>query len=469
MTAADRVARTARLRAAALEPTLIAAAIGRTSRIATRARSRRLTTSPASACPTRSTPSTASRSTASTLSASCLGGVRPTAPTGHGRAVGGPAARWQPWCTTPSAPRRSTIDRQDFGGQTTRVPASGSTAGDRWISVAIPRIFEGLPARYGGPNPVEAARAAAAEFKPPADAPPERIAAAAQALRRNAGGAREDPAQRRPRQRRRGRRPVLAGDGPVGGERREDLHVRPCRTARTSRLRATRIVTNLARARVPAAGDVARGRAVRRARARRRGGRRSRSTRASRSASRRCSCRPTSSSASSATGRRGRRRRHAGSRSTSWRRGSRTSSGRACPTRSCAAPPTRTAARSARCSRRRCGRMLRDPKARALAEHFGGQWLQFRALESVTRDRERVPGLRGLPAPLDAARDGAASSSTSSARTAASSTSSTARYSFLNERLARHYGIAGVTGPEFRRVDLDRLAARRRAHAGAAC
>ena len=28
------------------------------------------------------------------------------------------------------------------------------------------------------------------------------------------------------------------------------------------------------------------------------------------------------------------------------------------------------------------------------------------------------------------------------------------RYSFLNERLARHYGIAGVSGPEFRKVDL---------------
>ena len=28
------------------------------------------------------------------------------------------------------------------------------------------------------------------------------------------------------------------------------------------------------------------------------------------------------------------------------------------------------------------------------------------------------------------------------------------RYSFLNERLARHYGVPNVTGPEFRRVDL---------------
>ena len=35
--------------------------------------------------------------------------------------------------------------------------------------------------------------------------------------------------------------------------------------------------------------------------------------------------------------------------------------------------------------------MLRDPKSRALAENFGGQWLQFRALESVTRDRDRFP------------------------------------------------------------------------------
>src|SRR5205085_5789587 len=36
-------------------------------------------------------------------------------------------------------------------------------------------------------------------------------------------------------------------------------------------------------------------------------------------------------------------------------------------------------------------RMLHDPKADALAEQFGGQWLQFRALESLTRNRERFP------------------------------------------------------------------------------
>ena len=40
------------------------------------------------------------------------------------------------------------------------------------------------------------------------------------------------------------------------------------------------------------------------------------------------------------------------------------------------------------------------------------------------------------------------------ARTAASLDLLTADYSFVNERVARHYGIPGVTGPQFRRVTL---------------
>ncbi len=38
-----------------------------------------------------------------------------------------------------------------------------------------------------------------------------------------------------------------------------------------------------------------------------------------------------------------------------------------------------------------------------------------------------------------------------------------ADYSFLNEPLALHYGIAGVTGPAFRRVSLPKI------HSAAAC
>ena len=40
------------------------------------------------------------------------------------------------------------------------------------------------------------------------------------------------------------------------------------------------------------------------------------------------------------------------------------------------------------------------------------------------------------------------------ARTGRSRTFSTRKYTFLNERLAKHYGIDGVKGPDFRRVEL---------------
>src|SRR5262245_30323058 len=43
-------------------------------------------------------------------------------------------------------------DRQDFGGQAVEMRVR-LTAGEHWISVAIPRIYEGLPPRYNGPNP----------------------------------------------------------------------------------------------------------------------------------------------------------------------------------------------------------------------------------------------------------------------------------------------------------------------------
>src|SRR5205814_4041407 len=52
----------------------------------------------------------------------------------------------------PERAARFDDDRQDFGGQTAefrvRLPA-----GDHRVAVAIPHIYEGLPARYGGPNP----------------------------------------------------------------------------------------------------------------------------------------------------------------------------------------------------------------------------------------------------------------------------------------------------------------------------
>jgi hypothetical protein len=98
-------------------------------------------------------------------------------------------------------------------------------------------------------------------------------------------------------------------------------------------------------------------------------------------------------------------------------------------------------------------RMLSERRSRALAENFAGEWLEIRRLESVQPDRDRYPDFddylrqsmrretelffqnmiqedRGILDLIDG------------------------QYTFVNERLARHYGIRGVTGTGFRKVDL---------------
>jgi uncharacterized protein DUF1592/uncharacterized protein DUF1588/uncharacterized protein DUF1587/uncharacterized protein DUF1595/uncharacterized protein DUF1585/cytochrome c len=98
-------------------------------------------------------------------------------------------------------------------------------------------------------------------------------------------------------------------------------------------------------------------------------------------------------------------------------------------------------------------RMLRDPKANALAENFGGQWLQFRALESVTRDRDRYPDFEDyLRFSMRKETELFVEDVIHQDRKILDFIDG--NYSFLNERLARHYGVADVSGPEFRRVDL---------------
>lgn len=103
--------------------------------------------------------------------------------------------------------------------------------------------------------------------------------------------------------------------------------------------------------------------------------------------------------------------------------------------------------------RSQVARMLGDPKADALVENFAGQWLQLRRLRDTTPDQELFPTFddplrqamrqeteeylghilrenRGVLELLDS------------------------DYTFLNEPLARHYGIEGVKGDAFQRVSL---------------
>jgi hypothetical protein len=98
-------------------------------------------------------------------------------------------------------------------------------------------------------------------------------------------------------------------------------------------------------------------------------------------------------------------------------------------------------------------RMLTDPRSAAIADNFAGQWLELRNLDVVKPDPQKFPDWS--PELRDAMkmetrlffdhilRDNRPLSEFLDAR-----------YTFLNERLAKHYSITGVTGPEFRRVDL---------------
>jgi len=95
-------------------------------------------------------------------------------------------------------------------------------------------------------------------------------------------------------------------------------------------------------------------------------------------------------------------------------------------------------------------RMLADPRASALVENFAGQWLFLRQLATVT------PEVEGFDENLrEAFVDETRSLVEYVLRQDRPVTELlTADYSFLNERLARHYGIAGVRGSHLRKVAL---------------
>ena len=98
-------------------------------------------------------------------------------------------------------------------------------------------------------------------------------------------------------------------------------------------------------------------------------------------------------------------------------------------------------------------RMLADPKSSALVENFAGQWLEIRRLESAQPDRERFPDFdEYLRASMLKETDLFFQYVMREDRSVLDFIDGP--YSFLNERLARHYGIAGVRGSEFRKVDL---------------
>ena len=98
-------------------------------------------------------------------------------------------------------------------------------------------------------------------------------------------------------------------------------------------------------------------------------------------------------------------------------------------------------------------RMLADPKVFAMAENFAGQWLEVRNLDSIKPDPQKFPAW--VPELRDAMKTETQMFFDWILReNRPIGEFIDARYTFLNERLATYYGIEGVTGPEFRRVEL---------------
>ena len=101
---------------------------------------------------------------------------------------------------------------------------------------------------------------------------------------------------------------------------------------------------------------------------------------------------------------------------------------------------------------RQVHRMLTDPRGKALATRFAAQWLRLQDLEKVRPDAFWFPDFDEQIA--EAMRQETQLLFGDIVRRDASVLDLfTADYTFVNERLAKHYGITGITGPEFQRVN----------------
>jgi len=99
-------------------------------------------------------------------------------------------------------------------------------------------------------------------------------------------------------------------------------------------------------------------------------------------------------------------------------------------------------------------RMLADPRSQQLVKNFSGQWLFLRNIARITPDQATFPRFD------ENLRDALAKETELLIESQVRQDNSVADllstdYTFLNERLAEHYGMKGIYGSEFRRVKLD--------------
>jgi mono/diheme cytochrome c family protein len=98
-------------------------------------------------------------------------------------------------------------------------------------------------------------------------------------------------------------------------------------------------------------------------------------------------------------------------------------------------------------------RMLKDPKSSALVTNFASQWLQLRSMQNAAPDAALFPAFD------ESLRDAMTKETELFFNAIVQDDRSVldfinADFTFVNERLAKHYGLPGVTGDNFRRVTL---------------
>jgi hypothetical protein len=103
---------------------------------------------------------------------------------------------------------------------------------------------------------------------------------------------------------------------------------------------------------------------------------------------------------------------------------------------------------------RQVRRMLADERSRSLVTNFAFQWLGVRRLEAIDPDPRLYPNFdedlrRAFTKEMELYLDSILRTSRSVVDLL------TAEHTFVNERLARHYGLPDVRGDQFRRVELE--------------
>jgi hypothetical protein len=99
-------------------------------------------------------------------------------------------------------------------------------------------------------------------------------------------------------------------------------------------------------------------------------------------------------------------------------------------------------------------RMLADPRSQALVKNFAGQWLYLRNMARISPDQGTYPTFdENLRQALATETELLIESQVREDHPVTDLL--TSDYTFLNERLAQHYGIKGIYGNEFRRVKLE--------------